>query len=91
MATFTTKLTPTQFFCFASLRSVQVLKENDPMVIADLQKELRMCRDAANRWTDNIFACKSYLTKKRGLDKKEAIKMIGIGSAFDYPEDKIPK
>ena len=70
---------------------LEILKENDPMVVEELRKELRMCRDAANRWTDNLFACKSYLTKKRGLAKKEAEQMVGISSAFDYPEDKIPK
>ena len=50
-----------------------------------------MTKEAAERWTDNIYACKSYLTKKRGLDGKEADKMIGITETFDYPEDKIEK
>lgn len=68
-----------------------VLKENDPQALADLEKELEMCKEAANRWTDNIFVCKSYLTKKRGMSNKEALKILGISSAFDYPEDKIPK
>jgi len=68
-----------------------VLKENDPQALADLEKELEMCKEAANRWTDNIFACKSYLTKKRGMSNKEALKILGISSDFDYPEDKIPK
>jgi len=68
-----------------------ILKENDPQALADLEKELKICKEAANRWTDNIFACKSYLTKKRGMSSKEALRIIGITSAFDYPEDKIPK
>mmetsp|Transcript_16862 Transcript_16862/g.26319 ORF Transcript_16862/g.26319 Transcript_16862/m.26319 type:complete len:212 (-) Transcript_16862:118-753(-) len=68
-----------------------VLNENDPQALADLEKELEMCKEAANRWTDNIFACKSYLTKKRGMSNKEALKILGISSDFDYPEDKIPK
>jgi len=37
------------------------LKENDPHALADLEKELKFVKEAANRWTDNIFACKSYL------------------------------
>ena len=68
-----------------------ILKENDPQALADLEKELKLCKEAANRWTDNIFACKSYLVKKRGMSSKEAMRIIGITSAFDYPEDKIPK
>jgi len=63
------------------------LKENDPRVLVDLKKELKLVTEAANRWTDNIFACKSYLTKKRGMANKEAYKLLGINSEFDYPED----
>lgn len=67
------------------------LKENDPQVLADFEKELQLVIQAAHRWTDNIFSCKSYLTKKRGMDPKEACKFLQITSAFDYPEDKFPK
>ena len=59
------------------------LKENDPQALADLEREVLLTTQAANRWTDNIFNCKSYLVKKRGMDKKEACKIIGITSAFD--------
>lgn len=64
------------------------LKENDPQALADLEKELKLVTEAAHRWTDNIFTCKSYLTKKRGMCSKEACKLLGITSAFDYPESK---
>jgi hypothetical protein len=67
------------------------LKENDPQALADLEKELKLVTDAANRWTDNIFNARDYLVKKRGMDRKEANKMLAITSTFDYPEDKIPK
>jgi len=67
------------------------LKENDPTVIEELRKELRMTQEAANRWTDNIFACKSYLTKKRGMSGKEADQILQINGNFDYPEDKLSK
>jgi len=70
---------------------LEQLKENDPQALADLEKELMLVKSAAERWTDNLFTCKSYLTKKRGLCSKEAMKILGISSAFDYPEDKIPK
>jgi len=67
---------------------LESLKENDPQALADLEKELKFVVDAANRWTDNIFQCKSYLTKKRSMNSKEACKMLGITSEFDYPEEK---
>lgn len=59
------------------------LRENDPQALADLEKELQLCTEAANRWTDNIFNCQSYLVKKRGMDKKQVQKILGITSAFD--------
>lgn len=62
------------------------LKENDPQALADLEKELKLVTEASHRWTDNIFSCKSYLTKKRGMSSKEACKLLGISSEFDYPE-----
>ncbi|KAL7579099.1 hypothetical protein ACA910_019133 [Epithemia clementina (nom. ined.)] len=67
------------------------LKENDPQALADLQQELVFVTQAANRWTDNIFNCQTYLVKKRGMNKKEVNRMLGITDSFDYPEDKVPK
>ena len=65
------------------LNEINILKENDPQVVADLEKELNFVKEAANRWTDNIFNCKSYLIKKRNMDKKEAHRVLGITDAFD--------
>jgi len=70
----------------AAQSELEKLKENDPRAIADLEKELKFVTEAANRWTDNIFQCKSYLTKKRGLHSKEANRILQITDAFDYPE-----
>lgn len=69
-------------------KELEGLKENDPQALADLEKELKLVTEAAHRWTDNIFTCKSYLTKKRGMSSKEACKLLQITSAFDYPEEK---
>mmetsp|Transcript_29142 Transcript_29142/g.70370 ORF Transcript_29142/g.70370 Transcript_29142/m.70370 type:complete len:219 (+) Transcript_29142:95-751(+) len=69
-------------------QQLQSLKENDPAALANLEKEYQLVRDAAHRWTDNIFECKSYLVKKRGMEKKEAHRILGITGNFDYPEDK---
>jgi len=71
----------------SALEELEKLKENDPQAMADLEKELQLCKEAANRWTDNIFSCKSYLVKKRGMDKKEANRLLSITDAFDYPEE----
>lgn len=42
-------------------KELESLQENDPQVLADLEKELQLVKEAAYRWTDNIFNCKSYL------------------------------
>lgn len=62
---------------------LEKLQENDPAKLEDLEKELKLVTEAAHRWTDNIFNCQSYLVKKRGMDKKEANKILQITSAFD--------
>jgi hypothetical protein len=53
------------------------LKENDPQVAADLEKELNLVTQAAHRWTDNIFQCQTYLVKKRGMEKKQVVRVFG--------------
>jgi hypothetical protein len=63
---------------------VETLKEHDPQALAaDLEKDLKLATEGANRWMDHIFNYKSYLTKKRGMDKKGACKTLGITSASD--------
>jgi len=69
-------------------KELEKLKENDPAALADLEKELQLVTQAAHRWTDNIFECKSYLVKKRGMEKKQACKFLQISAEFDYPEEK---
>ena len=39
---------------------LNALKRNDPQAIADLENELELVKGAANRWMDNIFACKDF-------------------------------
>ncbi len=64
-------------------KELESLKENDPAALADLEKELTLVRSAAHRWTDNIFECQSYLVKKRGMDKKDVLRILGITANFD--------
>ena len=65
------------------LAELETLKENDPAALADLEKEFQLVTAAAHRWTDNIFECKLYLVKKRGMEKKEAMRILGIPASFD--------
>jgi hypothetical protein len=67
----------------AAENELSKLKENDPQAIADLEMELKLVTAAANRWTDNIFSCRDWLVKKRGMGRKEAEKLLQITDAFD--------
>ena len=59
-------------------------KACDPAELKRLQTEAKVCQQSADRWTDNIWTIKKYLTKKRGLAGKEVDKMLGIDGSFDY-------
>ncbi len=65
------------------MAELETLKENDPLAIANLEKELQLVKQAAFRWTDNIYNCQSYLIKKRNMTKKETYKLLGITDSFD--------
>jgi hypothetical protein len=60
--------------------------DNDPEVVKALQEKAKGAKLAADRWTDNTWALKSYLVKKFGRDPKEADKLLGITDSFDYVE-----
>ena len=41
-------------------KELEGLKENDPQALADLEKEFKLVKEAAHRWTDNIFTVSFY-------------------------------
>ena len=65
------------------MAELETLKENDPLAIANLEKELQLVKQAAVRWTDNIYNCQTYLIKKRNMTKKDTYKLLGITDSFD--------
>lgn len=46
-------------------------KSNDPEEVKRIQKQTSINKTAANRWTDNIWVIKQFLTKKKGMAGKE--------------------
>lgn len=63
---------------------IQKNKENDPAELQRILKQVATNKDSVNRWTDNIWACKKFLTKSKGMGSKEADKFLKIGQGFDY-------
>jgi hypothetical protein len=62
-------------------------KLNDPEQVELIEKQAKNCLESANRWVDNTWAVKSFLTKKKGLGSKEADKYLGIKDDFDYLDE----
>ncbi|XP_072477392.1 meiotic nuclear division protein 1 homolog isoform X1 [Notamacropus eugenii] len=59
-------------------------KECDPEVVEEIRQANKVAKDAANRWTDNIFAIKSWAKKKFGFEESKIDKNFGIPEDFDY-------
>ncbi|XP_041043231.1 meiotic nuclear division protein 1 homolog [Carcharodon carcharias] len=59
-------------------------QECDPEVIEEIRQNNKVAKDAANRWTDNVFAIKSWANKKFGFERNQIDKAFGIPEDFDY-------
>ncbi|ETL91853.1 hypothetical protein L917_09686 [Phytophthora nicotianae] len=65
---------------------VQHLAENDPAILEELERKVRMAKEGSDRWTDNVYTLKAWVVKKRGVEGKEVDKWLGIKDDFDYVE-----
>ena len=68
-------------------RQVEALKENDPAEIEKMENNITLCRDASNRWTDNLLQVRTWMVKKKGMSTKEAkdtLKQMGVPTELDY-------
>ncbi|KAK8829186.1 Mnd1, meiotic nuclear division protein 1 [Blastocystis sp. ATCC 50177/Nand II] len=68
------------------LSTLDTLKEHDPETIRQMKEDIKTAVDGANRWTDNIWSMKSFLTRKQGISSKEADQALEIPDDFDYVE-----
>uniref|UniRef100_A0A8C5QDD2 Meiotic nuclear division protein 1 homolog n=1 Tax=Leptobrachium leishanense TaxID=445787 RepID=A0A8C5QDD2_9ANUR len=59
-------------------------KECDPDVIEEIRQSNKVAKEAVNRWTDNVFAVKSWAKKKFGFEESKIDKTFGIPEDFDY-------
>lgn len=67
-------------------RELKVLSDNDPEVIEQLSKKIKVAKDGADRWTDNVFNLKLWVVQKRSLPSSEVDKWLGLSEDFDYIE-----
>uniref|UniRef100_A0A8C8DKI7 Meiotic nuclear division protein 1 homolog n=1 Tax=Oryzias sinensis TaxID=183150 RepID=A0A8C8DKI7_9TELE len=59
-------------------------RECDPQVVEDMRKSNAVAKEAISRWTDNVFAIKSWTKKKFAFDDSRINKAFGIPDDFDY-------
>lgn len=69
----------------ASLKAdLDKYRECDPDVVEDMRKETVVAKEAVSRWTDNVFAIKSWAKKKFAFEDSRIDKAFGIPEDFDY-------
>lgn len=59
-------------------------KDNDPEIFQEMKKENQIAKEAANRWTDNIFAIKTWCKNKFMIEGAALDKQFGIPADMDY-------
>ncbi|CAG9865392.1 unnamed protein product [Phyllotreta striolata] len=59
-------------------------EENDPVKFKEMLDKTEELKNAANRWTDNVFAVKSWCKKKFLMEDAVLNKQFGISDEFDY-------
>nr|AAP06089.1 similar to GenBank Accession Number AY028916 GAJ in Homo sapiens [Schistosoma japonicum] len=63
---------------------LQDLEKHDPDRLSELRQQQLVALDSANRWTDNIFVIKSWLSNKFSLDEATFCRQFEIPENFDY-------
>lgn len=59
-------------------------EDSDPEVLEQLQNEKKTFVDAANRWTDNLFALQSWCKNTFNIGTDQLNKNFGIPEELDY-------
>ncbi|XP_063064359.1 meiotic nuclear division protein 1 homolog [Engraulis encrasicolus] len=59
-------------------------RECDPEVVEQMRQENVNAKEAVSRWTDNVFAIKSWAKRKFAFDDSRINKAFGIPEDFDY-------
>ena len=67
----------------------KLISENesgDPQKLKEYIDAIDIARDAAERWTDNIYAIIKFIKSKKSMTEAEILKYFGLPSDFDYIE-----
>ncbi|KAH3889991.1 meiotic nuclear division protein 1 homolog [Dreissena polymorpha] len=67
-------------------KELERYRECDPEVIAEVKQQTQVAKEAANRWTDNIFSTKSWIKNKFSFEEAVINKQFEIPEDLDYME-----
>ena len=67
-------------------KQLEIYKENDPEMLAEMKEQIGKAKSAVNRWTDSIFMIQSYAKGKINVPTEELNKGLGIPNDLDYIE-----
>ncbi|KAJ1936567.1 Meiotic nuclear division protein 1 [Kickxella alabastrina] len=62
---------------------MKVFGECDPVVMAERKRAAVVAKDAANRWTDNVFIMQSWVRDKFNMDVADFNKHFGVPADLD--------
>lgn len=65
-------------------QEIQKFRDCDPEVLEQMKKETLIATDAVNRWTDNVFAIKSWCKNKFCIAESTINKQFSIPEELDY-------
>ena len=65
---------------------LKIHADKDPAVVEELMDKVLTCKQAADRWTDNVWALKSFCVTKCNTEPKAFDRLVGITDSFDYVE-----
>lgn len=65
-------------------KELALYADSDPATIEELKKETTIAKDAANRWTDNLFVLREWARDKWGTEPAAFDKGFGIPDDLDY-------
>ncbi|KAG0167026.1 Meiotic nuclear division protein 1 [Apophysomyces sp. BC1034] len=63
--------------------ALQEYKDNDPAMFAVKEKAAVVAKEAANRWTENVWTIQSYCVNKFGMERQMFNQSFGIDDEFD--------
>ncbi|KAF7728598.1 Meiotic nuclear division protein 1 [Apophysomyces ossiformis] len=63
--------------------ALQEYKDKDPAMFAAKEKAAMVAKEAANRWTENIWTIQSYCVNQFGMDRKAFNQSFGLSEDFD--------